>query len=198
MRAILLISVVASLAVYVAAAPKAEVLSYNRYKVFRINTHGRPSVVQEKLSSLSFEQWNQDVNNHIDIAISPDQLAAFELLNLDFHVMHEDLGESIIAESGSSLKWKRQADDLAWYDTYHSYEDHIKYFEDLNGLFPNNSEIVSSGTSFEGRDIYGLHLWGGEGPGKPAVLYHGTVHAREWIAAPVCIKTITQPRISQT
>jgi murein tripeptide amidase MpaA len=29
-----------------------------------------------------------------------------------------------------------------------------------------------------------VHLWGAGGPGKPAVLYHGTVHAREWIAAP--------------
>jgi murein tripeptide amidase MpaA len=38
--------------------------------------------------------------------------------------------------------------------------------------------------SYEGRDIFGVHLWGADGPGKPAVLYHGTVHAREWITAP--------------
>lgn len=28
-------------------------------------------------------------------------------------------------------------------------------------------------------------MWGNGGPGKPAVLWHGTVHAREWIVAPV-------------
>ena len=28
-------------------------------------------------------------------------------------------------------------------------------------------------------------MWGAGGPGKPAVLWHGTVHAREWIVAPV-------------
>jgi murein tripeptide amidase MpaA len=30
-----------------------------------------------------------------------------------------------------------------------------------------------------------IHMWGSGGPGKPAVLWHGTVHAREWIVAPV-------------
>jgi murein tripeptide amidase MpaA len=33
--------------------------------------------------------------------------------------------------------------------------------------------------------MFGLHLYGADGPGKPAVLYHGTVHAREWITAMV-------------
>jgi hypothetical protein len=28
-------------------------------------------------------------------------------------------------------------------------------------------------------------MWGADGPGKPAILWHGTVHAREWIVAPV-------------
>lgn len=31
-------------------------------------------------------------------------------------------------------------------------------------------------------------MWGADGPGKPAVLWHGTVHAREWIVAPVSIR----------
>ena len=100
--------------------------------------------------------------------------------------MHEDLGASIAAESEAKTHWKRQSNDSnAWYDSYHSYEEHIEYFKELHASFPNQSEWVSSGTSYEGRDIYGLHLWGVHGPGKPAVLYHGTVHAREWISAPV-------------
>ena len=31
--------------------------------------------------------------------------------------------------------------------------------------------------------MFGVHLYGKDGPGKPAVIYHGTVHAREWITA---------------
>ncbi|TEA14813.1 Metallocarboxypeptidase A-like protein [Colletotrichum sidae] len=99
--------------------------------------------------------------------------------------MQDDLGSSIAAESSSSPAWKKQVDDLAWYDGYHAYDEHKAYFKALHEAFPNNSEIVSSGTSYEGRDIFGIHLWGVDGPGKPAVLWHGTVHAREWIVAPV-------------
>ncbi|KAL9949483.1 hypothetical protein ACHAP6_002973 [Verticillium nonalfalfae] len=106
-------------------------------------------------------------------------------LGLRHDVMHGDLGASINAESASDAEWKRQIDDLAWYDSYHPYDDHKAYFEELHAAHPDHSEIISTGTSYEGRDIFGIHFWGDEGPGKPAVVFHGTVHAREWISAPV-------------
>jgi murein tripeptide amidase MpaA len=116
---------------------------------------------------------------------SSDQLSAFEALGLNFHCMHSNLGESIKAESAKPTSWKREVNDLSWYDTYHAYDEHVQYFKGLHAAFPDNSELISSGTSYEGRDIFGLHFWGRDGPGKPAVLWHGTVHAREWITAPV-------------
>jgi hypothetical protein len=171
-----------------ATAEEQPVVSYDGYKVFRVKTHGRPSVVQEKLSALSYDQWNDDIGQHIDIVVSPDQLATFEGLQFgsDVQVMHENLGDSIVAESAATpTVWQRDANDSSWYDTYHNYEDHIQYFNDLHDAFPQNSELVSSGTSYQNRSIFGIHLWGADGPGKPVVLYHATVHAREWIAAPV-------------
>jgi murein tripeptide amidase MpaA len=66
---------------------------------------------------------------------------------------------------------------------------HIEWWRDLQKSFPGQSNWTSSGTSYEGRDIFGVHLWGANGPGKPAVLYHGTVHAREWITAPYVSST---------
>lgn len=34
----------------------------------------------------------------------------------------------------------------------------------------------------QGRALTGIHIWGSGGKGsKPAILIHGTVHAREWI-----------------
>ncbi|KAI1765017.1 hypothetical protein GGR53DRAFT_289990 [Hypoxylon sp. FL1150] len=185
MRTFCLGPLVVSLAVGVAISPRTDVVSYDGFKVFRINTHGHPSAVTEKLSDISFEQWNGDVYKYLDILVSPDQIASFQELDLDYQVMHENLEDSIAAESAARSVWKRQADDLSWYDSYHNYEDHIKYFEDLQEFFPNNSETISSGTSYQGRSLYGLHLWGASGPGKPAVLYHGNVHAREWITSPV-------------
>lgn len=179
-----------SVAAAVIRAPQP--VSYDGYKVVRVKTGRNLGAVKEKLANLSFDKWNHDVDQHMDIVIAPDQVATFEELGLDFHVMHENLGNSIIAESATKSTRKRQVDDLSWYDSYHPYEDHVQYFEDLHATFPNNSEIVSSGTSYEGRDLYGIHLWGADGPGKPAVLFHGTVHAREWISAPVSIEKKTQ------
>ncbi|KAF2220400.1 hypothetical protein BDZ85DRAFT_266534 [Elsinoe ampelina] len=157
--------------------------SYDGYKVFRVKTGKQLSAIQEKLSRFSAEPWNNKIDKYMDVAIAPHQVHDFQSLGLDCHVMHEDLGHSIRQESARPSIYKRQVGDDAWYDSYHPYEDHIAYWDDLQASFPNQSEKVSSGTSYEGRDIFGLHIWGSSGPGKPAILYHSTVHAREWITA---------------
>lgn len=57
--------------------------------------------------------------------------------------------------------------------------------KDLSSQFPKNSETVTSGKSLKGNTITGLHLFGNGGKGKPAIVFHGTVHAREWIGTMV-------------
>ncbi|KAJ2978027.1 hypothetical protein NUW58_g7623 [Xylaria curta] len=184
MRGFRLSSILTTVAVGASAAlTNGRSFSYDGYKVFRVKTHAQPSVVQEKLSNITFEQWNHDVHSHIDIVLAPDQLPGFAELDLEYDIMHDDLGGSIAAESVHSSLWKRQAGGLSWFDSYHDYQDHIQYLQSLHDLFPDNSEIISSGSSYENRSLNGIHLWGAGGPGKPAVLYHGTVHAREWISA---------------
>lgn len=164
--------------------PNTDLVTYDDWKVFRVKTQGQLESIREKLDSIPFDEWSQEAT-HMDIAISPEHLPAFERLGLDAHCMHSDLGASIRAESAKSSVWKRQVDDMAWFDSYHPYEDHRQWWSDLQAQFSDNSEMVSSGTSYEGRDIFGVHMWGAHGPGKPAILWHGTVHAREWITAMV-------------
>ena len=48
---------------------------------------------------------------------------------------------------------KRQA---GWFDSYHAYADHVQYFKNLHAAFPDSSELISQGTSVQGRDLYGL------------------------------------------
>lgn len=168
-----------------AAIQKPGTVSYDGYKVFRVKTKGRPELVTERLSTITYDEWSNANGQHIDISLAPDQIPAFLELGLDHHCMHENLGHSIASESATNTVWKRQIDDLGWYDSYHPFDDHRQYLEDIHAAHPNTSEMVSSGTSVEGRDILGIHLWGADGPGKPAVLWHGTVHAREWITAMV-------------
>jgi hypothetical protein len=75
---------------------------------------------------------------------------------------------------------------LSWFNSYHPYADHLKFLNDLVAANPKNSEIVVAGNSNGGRPITGIHFYGSGGKGsKPAIVLHGTVHAREWITTMV-------------
>lgn len=188
MKSLIVHSLFALLTAGVAVANNDHV-SYAGFQVIRVKTLTELSDVQEKLSTISYEQWNHDIDSHVDIVVAPDQIEKLQSLGLDYRTLHEDLGESITAESLVKTKYRRDVDDLSWYDSYHPYADHVQYFSDLHEAFPDNSELISSGHSYENRSIHGIRLFGDDGPGKPAVLYHGTVHAREWITAPVRVPT---------
>jgi hypothetical protein len=76
--------------------------------------------------------------------------------------------------------------DISYFNSYHTFDQHLQFLTDLQASFPSNSEVFTAGTSVENRAIRGIHLWGSSGKGKkPAIVWHGTVHAREWISAPV-------------
>lgn len=75
-----------------------------------------------------------------------------------------------------------------WFDSYHSLDDHIQFLNDIQAEHPDNSEVITSGKSHEDRPITGIHIWGSGGKGEnPAVVFHGTIHAREWISTMVSV-----------
>jgi hypothetical protein len=171
------------------AAPEARFVSYDGYKAFRINIAGKVDKVLDKLSTLYYDQWNFGSRDQLDISISGDQIAKFEGLGLDYTLMHDDLGASISAEptgveggigGGGRGPRIRQSE---WFDSYHPYADHVQFFKDLHSSFPNTSDIISQGSSIQNRDPYGLKLFGSGNGTKEAVIFHGNVHAREWITS---------------
>lgn len=71
---------------------------------------------------------------------------------------------------------------LSWFDSYHPYADHLRFLSDLQSQHKANSKIIFAGNSSQGQAITGIHIYGKKGIGaNPAVVFHGTVHAREWI-----------------
>lgn len=78
------------------------------------------------------------------------------------------------------------AADLSYFNAYHPYAEHLQFLRDLVAANPGRAEIVTAGNSNGGRAITGIHFWGSGGKGsKPAIVLHGTVHAREWITGMV-------------
>ena len=75
---------------------------------------------------------------------------------------------------------------MSWFESYHPLSDHMRWIDDLQAAYPDNSAVIVSGDSTEGRPIKGLHIFGDDGPGnRPAIVWHGTIHAREWITTMV-------------
>ncbi|KAI8252264.1 hypothetical protein K4K57_009599 [Colletotrichum sp. SAR 10_99] len=164
------------------SAPRDAKVNYDGYHVYRVSTANAPSDLQSRLVSFP----SIDLKEFIEVAVPPNDIGGFEALGLDTQLLSNDLGNQIREESrvinSTPLTKRGGLPSLSWFDSYHSYDDHVQYWKDLHAAFPNNSQWLDIGSSYEGRNIFGLKLWGGKpAENKPIVLWHGTVHAREWI-----------------
>ncbi|KAL0931942.1 zinc carboxypeptidase [Colletotrichum truncatum] len=157
-------------------------VNYDGYHVYRVSTANAPSDFESRLIAYH----SIDLNGFVEVAIPPSDISSFETLGLEAQLLSSDLGKEIreesLAEQPSPLTKRGELPSLSWFDSYHPYDDHVQYWKDLHAAFPDNSEWLDIGSSYEGRNIFGLRLWGGKDTGnKPIILWHGTVHAREWI-----------------
>jgi len=74
-------------------------VSYDGYKAFRIKTDHNSAAIESELLRLSVVPLNLDTDSHIDVAVAPQDVAAFEALKFATDVMHEDLGADIAKEA---------------------------------------------------------------------------------------------------
>ncbi|KAI1409469.1 hypothetical protein F5Y13DRAFT_90757 [Hypoxylon sp. FL1857] len=166
---------------------------YDGYKIFRVVPGIDAATFETHLESLEAVDLTHNHGHigeeHFDIAVPPENLPAFEALNFTSEVLSEDLGADIALEGelaeypGKKLS-AAALPSLSWFNAYHAYADHLTFLEDIQSSFASNSELITAGKSFEGRDIQGIHLWGSGGKdSKPAIVWHGNVHAREWISS---------------
>ncbi|KAK2765955.1 hypothetical protein FQN54_007470 [Arachnomyces sp. PD_36] len=161
--------------------PGAKV-NYDGYKIVRVPTGAG---VDDMITQLSLPTWEKN-SAHIDVMVPPSVQKKFDSFTsgLKTKIMHENLGNSILKEDTFNAYAAGNA-NTTWFQSYHPYQDHLQFLADLAEAHPENAEVVTEGKSSEGRAITGIHLYGADGPGKPAIVFHGTVHAREWITTMV-------------
>ncbi|KAH6668222.1 hypothetical protein B0J14DRAFT_157534 [Halenospora varia] len=177
------------LPLFVAASTVTAKVSYDGAKAIRIPVGEDVTPLMDIISKLELPTWKgvqngvPQANSLVDLVVPAEKVDEFNTLVADINheVMHEDLGASIAAETATVSAFQAGVVDLSWYNAYHAYADHVQYLKDLQALYPKNSEIVVAGDSGNGNPITGIHFYGNAGKGKPAVVIHGTVHAREWI-----------------
>ncbi|KAI1912736.1 hypothetical protein LOZ61_003174 [Ophidiomyces ophidiicola] len=184
---------------FVASALAAAVPASPATRVIRVptNPNNHAKIVQT-IKDLDLECWKfpDKAGLNADVIVSPEQASAFQAATKDMEVqvMHEDMDASIKAEAAGMTDHfpnKDLSSTGPWYKSYHTYHDHEKYLHNLQKKYPKNSAIVVAGKSYEGRDVRALHLWGKQ-KGKPAVVFHGTIHAREWITTMVVEYTMVK------
>ncbi|KFH44612.1 Metallocarboxypeptidase A-like protein [Hapsidospora chrysogenum ATCC 11550] len=172
-------------------------VSYKGYQAIHIDTaddlaHQGVAKALKGLNYVNLGCGGESDHSGFDIAVAPDSLSAFKKLGLESKIVREDIGADIDAEGDITPYVSMRKDngsgalpDIAYFDSYHDFEGHLQFLKDLSAAFPDNSEIFSAGDSVEGRPLQGIHIWGSGGAGsKPAIIWHATVHAREWITAP--------------
>lgn len=169
-------------------------VNYDGYHVFSVRAadHKELHAIEEQFAR--YHLIHDHRYNAIEIAIPPNEIRSFKALRPDARLLNSDLGKQIREEAKPatykrSLRKRGDLPGLNWFDTYHTYKDHLEYWDDLVEAFPNNTAKLNIGLSFEGRDIYAFNIWGDKGKKgkKPAIIWHATVHAREWISTMVCL-----------
>jgi hypothetical protein len=83
-------------------------VSYDGYKAYSIESHNQYEAVEKALEDLEWVNLAcADNHDHLDIAVAPESVAAFEALGLDFKLVDGDFGAAI-AEEGKMKKYKRK------------------------------------------------------------------------------------------
>jgi murein tripeptide amidase MpaA len=180
MKSLLLSSLLFSSA-FAGAVPRADAkVDYSGFKVVRLDLAGKSAKVGAQIEELAAHVLNPGESSVLDVVVAADKVKAVSALASKSTVITNDVGAALEEEGGFSAY---AVPSETWFTTYHSYADHIQFLRDLQGAFTTQSEIITSGASVGGRALTGIHIWGSGGKGsKPAVLFHGTVHAREWIS----------------
>ncbi|KAF2016953.1 hypothetical protein BU24DRAFT_387829 [Aaosphaeria arxii CBS 175.79] len=179
MKSILLSAFLLPLALSSVVPRAEEKIDYHGFKILRVNVPKGAKDVESKIQELSAHILNPGKSALVDVVVSPENLKALEALSLESTVLTEDVG-AVLDEEGPISTY---AGFATWFTAYHSYADHIQFLRDLQGGYTSQSEVITIGNSVQGRALTGIHIWGSGGKGsKPAVLFHGTVHAREWIS----------------
>ncbi|CAF3469817.1 unnamed protein product [Fusarium graminearum] len=167
-------------------------VTYNKWKGYSIEAS---DLSQDDVTKLLSGIHHIPLGEHqdtIEVAVHPTSVHNFEGLALKSTLFIEDMAEEFAKEGNfEDLTAARTHDrvklaqpDKSYFKSYHSFEQHTQFLKDLQSSFSKNSEVFSTGKSVEGRDVQGIHLWGKSGKGKkPAIIWHGNVHAREWISS---------------
>ncbi|MFQ5491413.1 MAG: M14 family zinc carboxypeptidase [Phycisphaerae bacterium] len=125
------------------------------------------------------------------LVASGSQIDALRAAGLDPVVLVDDL-QALVNEQFKTAGAGRMVDPfIDFFNDYRRYDDGnpgsiVWYLNELVTRYPGLASIINVGTTLQGRTIWGLKITNSAVAGtKPAVVYFGCEHAREWITTTI-------------
>ncbi len=150
---------------------------YDGHMLVRVDVRSEADLTL--LQAISPDLWTDNPGiGLVDARIPPAQVAALEGSGLSYKVLQSDLGPALRLH-------EQPAPTRSDWDHYWPLTEMDTWLTNMVATYPTLCSVSSIGNSIEGRPIKVLRI---SGPGtgtKPAVFYHGGIHAREWIGPPM-------------
>ena len=161
------------------AAAASEVVRYDGHKVVRATITSLHDL--QVMDSISPDCWSESRGiGQVDYRIPPDKMDALTASGIEYEVLIEDVQALDDAQRAGG-----QGD--GWFDSYHDLAEIEAYMQSLHASYPAITDLFVVGNSLQGRAIHGVKIHNPNGGvGNPDVLYHGGIHAREWITTMAC------------
>src|SRR3990172_6564494 len=182
--ALLLLIPFFALAVNVAGAQEPK--RFDGYRIVRVEVK-----TQAELDAL--EQLGVEILNctpgigPMDVLVSADQLAAVRRIARTVRVVQDDV-QGMVDRQRAPLA-VAGADPFAdFFLSYHPYDGVggiVWYMNELVTRYPTLASMVNVGAPLEGRTIWGVRITSNAVATKPAAVYFGCEHAREWVACTI-------------
>lgn len=152
---------------------------YDGHQVIRLEVQSWQQL--ERLQNMSLDIWSCTPRpGPLDVRVTLEQKAAVTQAGFEFRVVIDDVQALIDRQRAFVPRVS------AFFDNYRTNGEITTFLNGLVTADPSLAEMVDMGTSVEGRTLWGIRITGPGDPGtRPAVLYHGIEHAREWVSSTV-------------
>ena len=137
----------------------------------------------DTIVGLTGDVWSESAGiGTFDVRIGPGDQAVLDKLGVPYEVLIPDV-QAALDDFEMLNEQARMNRDDTWYVAYHTYAEMVARLNTLAAAHPDIAQVSVVGQSIQGQDITMIRI---TGPGwtqdRPAVLYDGCQHAREWIS----------------
>ncbi|RMF85415.1 MAG: hypothetical protein D6744_01440, partial [Planctomycetota bacterium] len=154
----------------------AQKVDYTGHKLVNVTLNTPQDV--ETMLAISGDFWAEGVGvGVVPFRVAPDRMDDLDASGLSYVIVHDNLQQLIDAERAGV------GQRASWFDDYKTFTEINAYIDTLVALRPDLVTKLTIGNTLQGRTVYGMKITSSVGGAtKPAVLFNGCQHAREWIS----------------